>query len=88
MQRYAVFYKLSPSHDRILGQRHYQGVLGSDGIMYLDGRWSMDTCHEKITEHVTKSKLLSDKIDGYRIARGPIGRPLFLTAAVKPIYKG
>lgn len=55
----------------------YVEACGSDGVAYMDGRWSVETMRSKARE-IGKAR----GFDGFRIVRGTHTRPFYLTAAV------
>lgn len=80
MKRWAEFYRLIKPP---CGEARYVDVLGSDGIAYMDGRFSMMSMKAE-AESIGRQR----GFDGYRIARGEsLSRPFYLTAAVRPIAK-
>lgn len=67
----------------------YEECLGSDGIMYMDNRWSLARMKNEAMNLARKRRHLK-QIDGFRIGRmSAMGHglrdPFFLTAAVIPI---
>lgn len=64
----------------ILRNGSYVDALGSDSVLYLDGRWSL-TNKKIAAADVCKAR----GFDGYRICCGTHTRPFYLTAAVQPV---
>ena len=55
----------------------YENAIGSDSVMYLDGRNSLATMKAKAAPVCQQRGY-----DGYRIARGTHTQPFYLTAGV------
>jgi hypothetical protein len=80
--RFVQFYALTTNP--VTNHVGMEEVLGSDGVAYLDGRWSIGTCHEQ-ARRIAHSRRKVKKIDGYRIMRGSHTSPFALTARVMPV---
>lgn len=84
MRRFVQFYTLrkDPLHNDSF---FYAELLGSDSIMFLDGRWSTATCHRKVKLHAERLSKVRSDVHGYRLARGSLIEPFFLNASVIPL---
>lgn len=82
MSRYVQFYHNSTGWNG----RDFSGPVkliprcGSDGVMLLDGRWSLATCHAKAREQARRVGGLA-----YTIEAG--GRPFSGSRSITPLIK-
>lgn len=74
----------------------YQELIGSDGVMRLDGRWNKSSCIRFVYKHPHCKYLIANKdVKGYRIFNSPTerytdGKPLtkiYSFFMAKPIFK-
>lgn len=72
MKRYIQYYQLASPYDwdtgKFLPQR-LQPVVGSDGVLPLDGRYSVKTCLEKARQHARKKAV---RPNAFALVRGTL----------------
>jgi hypothetical protein len=75
---FAEFYHLRARED---GTTYYVGGVGDRSVIILDGRMSMYNMH-----FISLQECRKRGYDGYRIARGRLDNPFYMTAAVMPAH--